>query len=113
MDVEDSTVEDRGELTAIFKDYPETQIDSWSDIKISEAIKVYELFLVNGMDKESAGAKIVELYSPPRVTERLGKLRYKGLTMGTTFDLRPNRYDDSYDFTKAEDRAKARRIIKQ
>ena len=73
---------------------------------------MYELFLVSGATDEEAQGKLVELYSPPRVTERLRQLKYKGLSIGTTFDIRPNRNGDSFDLTKQTDRAKVRAIIR-
>merc|ERR1712016_181068 len=70
------------------------------------------MFLVTGADPLLAIRKVVELYSPPRVTKRLQELKIRGLAVGSTFDLRPNRFGDSYDLTQAVDRAKVRSILR-
>ena len=53
-----------------------------------EACGIYELLLTSGATKEEARAKVVELYSPPRVTTQIG-CRFKGL--GSGGHLRPLR----------------------
>ena len=45
-------------------------------------------------------------------TEKLEEMKIHILSVGTTFDLRPNRHGDSYDLSKAEDRAKVRSILR-
>ena len=39
-------------------------------------------------------------------------MRLNGIGVGSTFDLRPNKYGDSYDLTTAGDRAKVRSILR-
>ena len=70
---------------------------------------IYELLILAGLNGKKAQEKIVELYSPPRVT-----LEGKGLGIeGITFDLQAGRDGKSWDFRRADDRARARRIIKE
>ena len=54
------------------------------------AKSVRDLFLVSGCAPGVAQAKVVELYSPPRVTAELGRRSYPSLASGTTFDLQCN-----------------------
>jgi hypothetical protein len=51
------------------------------------ATTLAELFMIHGVDAETARAKVAELYSPPRVTRELGRVRSLHLTAGSTFDL--------------------------
>ena len=53
-----------------------------------EASRLYECLLVSGVSRGDAEAKVVELYSVPRVTSALSTLPYMGLVGGPTFDLR-------------------------
>ena len=110
--VQYNTKEDREALGELLKNYPHVEFNKWDDSKIAEATQILEMFLVAGVGIETASRKIVELYSPLRVTKQLEKLRYKGLAVGSTFDLRPNRNGDSYDLTKPEDKAKVRSIVR-
>ena len=66
------------------------EVEKWGDKKVLVATHIIELFLVSGLSVLEATNQIVELFFPPRVTKRLEQLNYKGLTVGTTFDLRPN-----------------------
>jgi hypothetical protein len=74
---------------------------------------LYELMLTMGADPGDSKAKIAELYSPPRVTTYLGSLPHVNLKAGMTFDLRMGRDGKKWDFLKAEDRIRARRLISQ
>jgi hypothetical protein len=74
---------------------------------------LYELMLTMGADAGDSKAKIAELYSPPRVTTYIGSLPHVNLEAGMTFDLRMGRDGKKWDFLKADDRAKARRLISQ
>jgi hypothetical protein len=81
-------------------------------IALPAATELYELFLVHGTSTSEAAAKIVELYSPPRVTKELGSMPTLPLAPGSTFDLRRGVDGRSWDFTKACDRAAALRQIR-
>ena len=76
-----------------------------------EATSLYECLLVHGASAAQAQSKIVELYSPPRVTEELGKMPRLSLSAGSTFDLREGRDGRAWDFTKEADRRAARAQI--
>eukprot|EP00969_Alexandrium_andersonii_P188013 8307883-Alexandrium_andersonii.AAC.1 len=57
----------------------------------SEARSVRALFAVRGCEPQEAALKVVELYSPPQVTQELKSRsrgrRYPIFGPGTTFDL--------------------------
>jgi hypothetical protein len=81
-------------------------------LALPAATTLYELFLVHGSSASAAAAKIVELYSPPRVTKELSSMPMLPLSAGSTFDLRRGADGRSWDFTKASDRAAALRQIR-
>ena len=108
--VEESPEEDRQSLVQLLQYFPHMEVESWGDKKIRNATQIFEMFLVSGLDATSATNKIVELFSPPRVTKRLEQLKIDGLSIGTTFDLRPNQNGDSYDLTQSKVRAQVRSI---
>ena len=60
---------------------------------------------------DEARLKVVELYSPPRVTTEMGSLPAVHLSPGGTFDLREDKLGRLWSFLKANDRAEARRRI--
>ena len=78
-----------------------------------EATRLYELFLTLGASPGDARFKVVELYSPPRVTKVLGKLPHLSMEMsaGSTFDLRVDKDGRSWDFLKVMDRRRAWRQL--
>jgi hypothetical protein len=77
----------------------------------AEATSLLEMLLVYGVGAEAAKAKVAELYSPPRVTKELRKVRSMNLAAGTTFDMVADSAGRKWDFRRAEDRARARRLI--
>ena len=77
----------------------------------AEATSLLEMLLVYGVGAEAAKAKVAELYSPPRVTKELRKVRSMNLAAGTTFDMVADAAGRKWDFRRAEDRARARRLI--
>jgi hypothetical protein len=77
----------------------------------AEATELMELFLVHGVSPEMAKAKVVELYSPPRVTKELGRVRSLYLSAGSTFDLIADASGKVWNFLLAEDRARCRRQL--
>ena len=78
---------------------------------VPEATDLYELFLVNGAPAQLAQRKVVELFSPPRVTQHIAWLPNMSLVAGSTFDLRQDVHGRSWDFTKVSDRREARARI--
>ena len=78
-----------------------------------EAVQIYELMLVSGVSPGDAEAKIIELYSPPRVTALIGTLPNMSLAGGPTFDLRQDENGASWDFRRREDRQRARARIRE
>ncbi len=75
------------------------------------ATTLAELLMIYGVDAEVAKAKVVELYSPPRVTKELGRVRSLHLTAGSTFDLVVDASGKVWNFLLAEDRARCRRQL--
>ena len=69
--------------------------------------------MVHGVGAEAAKAKVAELYSPPRVTKELRKVRSMNLAAGSTFDMVADSAGRMWDFRRAEDRARARRQISE
>ena len=61
------------------------------------------MLLVYGVGAEAAKAKVAELYSPPRVTKELRKVRSMNLAAGTTFDMVADAAGRKWDFRQAED----------
>ena len=53
----------------------------------AEATTLMELLMIYGVEPEMAKAKVVELFSPPRVTKELSRARSLRLSAGSTFDL--------------------------
>ena len=78
-----------------------------------EANCIYEMLLVHGVSRGDAVAKVAELYSPPRVTEELGRLPRMSLAGGPTFDLRADANGVAWDFRRADHRRRAREQIRQ
>ena len=77
----------------------------------AEATTLMELLMVHGVGAEAAKAKVAELYSPPRVTKELRKVRSMNLAAGSTFDMVADSAGRVWDFRRADDRARARRQI--
>jgi hypothetical protein len=76
-----------------------------------EATTLMELLMVYGVSSEMAKAKVVELYSPPRVTKELGRVHSLHLAAGSTFDLIADASGKVWNFLLAEDRARCRRQL--
>ena len=75
------------------------------------------LYALNGVPDVPAARAVVELYSPPRVTAELKKMRQHvpgmRLVPGATFDLQADENGEAYDVLKASDRASIRDRIKR
>ena len=76
-----------------------------------EADKIRRVLLVCGGDKPTVRAKVMEIYSPPRVTAAARKHIYLNIEGGMSFDLRADENGIKWDFTQIQDRARARRKI--
>jgi hypothetical protein len=77
----------------------------------AEATMLLELLLVHGVGADAAKAKVAELFSPPRVTKELKKVRSLHLAPGSTFDLVADASGQVWNFLLAEDRARCRRQL--
>ena len=109
--IELNLLEDRESIKSMFEQNPKVNIEEWTDTEIEEAIRLYELFLVHGVEQNVAKQKVVELYSPPRVTEHIKGICGQTLQTGSTFDIRPGRDGRGWDLSKQEVRAQVRRKI--
>ena len=78
---------------------------------LAEATTLMELLMVHGVEADVAKAKVSELYSPPRVTKELAKTHSMTLVPGSTFDMIADSSGKTWDFRRAEDRARARKQI--
>ena len=82
-----------------------------------EAADLLILYALNGVPDAPAARAVVELYSPPRVTKELEKLRQRvpgtQLVPGATFDLEEDERGQSYDVLKKEDRARIRERVRR
>ena len=76
-----------------------------------------DLFAINGDAREVANRRIVELFSPPRVTKELKHMKklIPGLAMmpGSTFDLSVDENGNRYNFLLAADRRRARARLRR
>ena len=72
---------------------------------------LYEMFLVSGVSRSDALAKVSELFSPPRLTKELRTLPKLHLKGGTTFDLEEDALGVKSDFTCESDRRRCRERI--
>jgi hypothetical protein len=86
-------------------------LESAPDKIRAEATTLLEMLMVYGVDSEMAKAKVVELYSPPRVTKELGRVRSLHLSAGSTFDLIADASGKVWNFLLADDRARCRRQL--
>ena len=77
------------------------------------ALSLYELLLTSGVAPSVAKRKIEEVYSPPRVTAEAKRCRHLNFDKGLSFDLVADEQERTWDFTKEEERRKARRRIKE
>ena len=70
------------------------------------------LYALNGVADAAAARAIAELYSPPRVTAELQKVRRRcpgtGLAPGTTFDLCEDEFGATYDVLTTAGRQRIR-----
>ena len=66
------------------------------------------LFLVSGISRSDALAKVSEWFSPPRVTKELRTLPKLHLKSGATFDLEEDAFRVKYDSTRETDRRRCR-----
>ena len=82
----------------------------------AEARAVRDLLMVSGCPRGACHRKVVELFSPPRVTKELGTAMVgracPNLTAGSTFDLCSDESGGPYDFRKAGDRQRCRERIR-
>eukprot|EP00969_Alexandrium_andersonii_P361952 15458681-Alexandrium_andersonii.AAC.1 len=81
-----------------------------------EAQGIRALFAVHGCEPREAALKVVELYSPPRVTREfksrsLGR-RYPAFEPGSTFDFRADEPGVAYNFLQARDRQRRRERLR-
>ena len=74
-------------------------------------LHIYELFLIHGASRGTAKAKVVELYSPPRITEEMRRIPNLGIVGGSTYDLFEGKDGRKFDFRKHADRTFVRREI--
>ena len=74
---------------------------------------VYDMFVMHGASPGEAKAKVCELYSPPRVTAQIDQMPNLNLCGGSTFDLRVDRFGNSWDFLKETDRRRCRAQIEK
>ena len=58
-------------------------------------------------------AKVIEVYSPPRVTAKARRRFDLNVEGGMSFDLKADENGERWNFSKIEDRARARRRIQQ
>ena len=81
----------------------------YSEEEVNDLLILYAL---NGVPDVPAGRAVMELYSPPRVTKELKKLRRRvpgmRLVPGATFDLDEDEFGQSYDVLRAADRERIR-----
>ena len=78
-----------------------------------EYLNLYELFLVQGVARGVAKAKVAELFSPPRISEEIRRLPNLGIVGGMTYDLFEGADGRTFDFRRAADRAQVRREISE
>ena len=73
---------------------------------ISPAEEVRRLCLIRGETADEAGKKVTELFSPPRINEKLNQMNNKrGIVAGTSFDLIADTVTgETWNFMKPEDR---------
>ena len=83
------------------------------DKKAEEICALYSMLLVNGVKEPEARAKIWEFYSPPRVTAMAASARHLNVNGDRSFDLRKDKEGKEWDFTLAEHRARARRMVSE
>jgi len=79
--------------------------------KAKEIVEIYSLLLKNGIAEHQAKAKIWEFYSPPRITAQARSMPHLNLNGDRSFDLKADKDGKAWDFTKAADRARARREV--
>ena len=82
-----------------------------------EVSELLQLYALNGGRDAAANRAVAELYSPPRVTAELKRMRRRvpgmALVPGATFDLEEDENGVAYDVLKAEDRQRIRdRVIR-
>jgi hypothetical protein len=119
--LEDAVVLDDGMIVGRVRMDEELAADDLTDAlpsEVPEAVRaeattLMELLMVHGVDAEAAKAKVAELYSPPRVTKELRKVRSMNLAAGSTFDMVADPAGRAWDFRRADDRARARRQISE
>ena len=85
--------------------------------KLAEsATAVKNLFIISGCPARAAQRRVVELFSPPRVTRELGSWGMTracpSLTAGSTFDLHADKDGNVYDFLNASDHQRCRDRIR-
>ena len=75
-----------------------------------DAKSIRNLFIVHGCTAKGAQKKVVELYSPPRVTREFAAAlgAYPGLRAGPTLGLMADEHGQQYDCTTAADRQRCR-----
>lgn len=80
-----------------------------------EVEELLDLFAVRGYSRADARLRVSELYSPPRVTSELQRMRQfcPGMVLwpGSTFDLASDENGQSYDLLLARDRQRVRERI--
>ena len=81
----------------------------------SEVGELLQLYALNGVRDAAAARAVAELYSPPRVTKELKRMRRRvpgmALVPGATFDLEEDENGVAYDVLRAEDRQRIRERI--
>ena len=77
-----------------------------------EMDELFLLYELNGVSDGAAARAVAELYSPPRVTKELERMRRRvpgmSLVPGATFDLQEDEDGVAHDVLKAADRQRIR-----
>ena len=112
MQLEQRTVEDQQQISYLMQLKWQNQgRQKLTPEMIDEMEGTLNLFLIGGCDQDDAIQKVVELYSPPRVTARISRRGAARIREGGTYDLLADKCGMRWDFTKAEHRQRARREI--
>ena len=109
-EMEEDAAEDgmmMGRLGSMVKSMPE-------DLR-NTVRELLELYALNGVSNKDAEKAVAELFSPPRVTKELRRMRARcpqmKLVPGATFDLTEDEHGNSYNVLKLEDRKRVRERV--
>ena len=113
-DWQDDDMDHAERLTSMLEDTHQALYAVWGETlretMVEEAAEIRKVLLSCGCDRFQTNMKVVELFSPPRLTAKRRRVDFN-LGESMSFDLVHDEQGRQWDFTEADQRAEAIRLV--